>query len=364
MKRRKTAAAEPVPAPRRRRASGVRPGTLPGTLAPLTVPPSGRPVLTIVHYTTGDVAEIATEDVGEALKSCAPGGITWVNVDGLDPDILRRLGERFGLHPLALEDAMNVPQRSKVERYDDHYFIVLRMMRCIPEIEEEQVSIFFGREWVITIQERPGGDVFDPVRDAIRHDRGHVRKAGSDYLAYLLIDAVVDAYFPVVDTMSEAIEHLQDVALANPRPGTLWDIQRVRRALITLRRAAWPMREAVAVLERDDSGLVTSETKVFLRDAYDHTVQVLELIESLRETMSSLVEMYLSVQNQRLNEVMKVLTVIATIFIPLTFVASIYGMNFEFMPELHWRFGYLWAIGLMVIIASAMGLLFRRKGWW
>jgi magnesium transporter len=307
---------------------------------------------------------VAPADVDEALKACAADGIAWVNVDGLDPDVLRKLGERFGLHPLALEDAMNVPQRPKVERYDDHYFIVLRMVRCAPDIEDEQVSIFFGGSWVVTVQERPGGDVFDPVRDAIRHDRGHIRAAGSDYLAYLLIDAVVDGYFPVVDAMSEAIDRLQDVALSNARPATLWDIQKLRRELITQRRAAWPMREAISALQRDDSGLVTAETKVFLRDAYDHAVQTLELIESLRETMSSLVEMYLSVQNQRLNEVMKVLTVIATIFIPLTFVASIYGMNFEFMPELHWRFGYLWAVGLMVVIAAVMGTWFRRKGWW
>jgi magnesium transporter len=326
---------------------------------------SGAPaVITVIRFSATEVRETSTKDVGEALEACGPAGVTWVNVDGLDATVVARLGERFGLHPLALEDAMNVPQRPKAERYDQYYFIVLRMMRCTPGLEEEQVSIFFGADWVLSIQERPDGDVFDPAREAIRQGRGHVREAGADYLAYLLIDAVVDGYFPPLETVSEAIETLQDEALVRPHPGTLWQIQRLRRDVLTLRRAVWPIREEIGVLQRDDTGLVSRETRVFLRDAYDHAVQALDMVESFRETMSSVMEVYLSVQNQRLNEVMKVLTVIATLFIPLTFIASIYGMNFEFMPELHWRYGYLWALGLMTASAIAMIAYFRRKGWW
>jgi magnesium transporter len=342
---------------------GVRPGTLPGTLA--SSEGGAQPaVITVIRFTAGDVRERTTPDVQEALALCERTGITWVNVDGLDADVLRRLGERFGLHPLALEDALNVSHRPKAERYDDSYFVVLRMMRCTPEIEDEQVSIFFGGDWVVTIQERPGGDVFDPVRNAIRQDRGHVRAAGADYLAYLLIDAVVDGYFPVIEAVGEAIEALQDEAIARPRPATVWQIQRLRRDLITLRRAAWPVREEIGALQRDETGLISKETRVFLRDAHDHAVQALDIIESMRETMTSLMEVYLSVQNQRLNEVMKVLTVIATVFIPLTFIASIYGMNFQHMPELHWRLGYPWALALMAVTAGGMILYFRRKGWW
>jgi magnesium transporter len=238
------------------------------------------------------------------------------------------------------------------------------MIRPRHEVEEEQVSIFFGSDWVLTVQERPDGDVFDPVRDAIRHRRGHVRSAGADYLAYLLLDAVVDGYFPVLETLTERMETAQDDALAQPTDATLVRIQELRRDSLVLRRAVWPMREEIGVLQRDESGLIGKETKVFLRDAYDHAVQVLEMVEFLREGTASAMEVYLSAQNQRLNQVMKVLTVIATLFIPLTFIASIYGMNFEVMPELGWRYGYLWALSLMGGTLVVLALYFKRKGWW
>jgi magnesium transporter len=251
-----------------------------------------------------------------------------------------------------------------VERYDKHFFVVLRMMRAAPTVQEEQVSIFFGQDWVITIQEAREGDVFDPVRDAIHQARGRCRHAGADYLAYLLIDAVIDGYFPVLEATTETSEQLQDEVLATPTRRTLVAIQHLRHDVLMLRRAIWPIREEVAALQRDDSGLVAAETRMFLRDAYDHAVQALDIVESLRETTASVMEVYLSAQNQRLNEVMKVLTVIATLFIPLTFIASIYGMNFEQMPELKWHYGYAWALGLMAMTATVMVVYFRRRGWW
>jgi magnesium transporter len=347
---------------RRARAPRLHPGALPGTLAPAV--PGREPVLSVFTFSRDGVAERQPADVEEAIAAVAPAGVTWIDVDGADVATLGRLGERFGLHPLAVEDALNVPQRPKAERYEKHFFIVLRTMRCTPDVEEEQVSIFFGADWVLTVQERPGGDVFDHVRDAIRHARGRVREAGADYLAYLLLDAVIDGYFPVIDGASDRMEDVQDRALEYPREDTLLDIQRLRRDILTLRRAVWPIREEIGVLQRDDSGLISAETRVFLRDAYDHAVQALELVESLREMSASVMEVYLSAQNQRLNQVMKVLTVIATLFIPLTFIASIYGMNFKHMPELEWRHGYAFALGLMVATAAVMVAYFRRRGWW
>jgi magnesium transporter len=349
---------------RRHRVARVKPGTPPGTLVAAGVPTPAR--ISILAYNREGATERRDVSIDDALAATVAGGVTWINVDGLgDTKTLARLGERFGLHPLALEDVLNVGQRPKVERYDKHMFVVMHTMRIAEgEIVEEQISIFFGPGWLISVQERPDGDCFGLVREAIRQGRGRVRDAGADYLAYLLIDAVVDAYFPVIEQFGERIQNLETAAIDDPSPLVLVQMQRLRHQLLTLRRAVWPMREEVVILQREESELVTAETRLFLRDVYDHAVQALEIVESLRETAVSVMEVYLSVQNQRLNEVMKVLTVIATIFIPLTTIASIYGMNFKYMPELEWRYGYAWALGLM--LASALGMIgyFKRRGWW
>ena len=347
-----------------RRRPRIRPGTLPGTLVPGEGPLLPARI-TLINFSRDafDEREVSLED---AVGAVAPGGVTWINVDGLDASVLARLGERFGLHPLAVEDAMNVPQRPKAERYDKHYFLVLHSLRHVDDsLTDEQVSVFFGDGWVITVQEHIEGDSFGAVRAAIRHGRGRTREAGADYLGYLLLDAVVDAYFPVIEWMSERMGTLeQEAVAAKANTECLIRIQQVRHDLLSLRRAVWPIREEVGILMRDESELIGPETRVFLRDAYDHSVQALELVESLREIATSVMEVYLSAQNQRLNEVMKVLTVIATIFIPLTFIASIYGMNFEKMPELHWRYGYGWALGLMTLTAAGLIAYFKRRGWW
>jgi magnesium transporter len=352
----------------RRRRTGTRPGTPPGTLVGAET--AVAPVLSVIAFTRTDLSEARDLSLAQALARVSPGQVTWINVDGHgDAALFARLGERFGLHPLALEDVLNVGQRPKVERYDKHYFVVLRTLRRAgtddaEPAEEEQVSLFFGADWIITVQERSDGDCFDAVREAIRQGRGRVREAGADFLAYLILDAVVDAYFPVIESTAERLHALEEEAVAAPPDGTLLSIQRLRHELLALRRAVWPMREEVAVLQRDESGLVSAETKVFLRDVYDHAIQALELVETLREAAVSVLEVYLSAQNQRLNAVMKVLTVIATVFIPLTFIASIYGMNFDYMPELRWRYGYAFALGLMAVTAGLMIAYFRRKGWW
>ena len=349
---------------RRPRVSRVKPGSLPGTLVVAGVPVPAR--VSVLAYNREGATERRDVGIDDALATPAPDGVTWINVDGVgDTNTLTRLGERFGLHSLALEDVLDVGQRPKVERYGKHIFIVMRTMRVVDGVvSEEQVSVFFGAGWLVTVQERPDGDCFGPVRDAIRQGRGRVRDAGADYLAYLLVDSVIDAYFPVIEHFGERIQTLETAAIDESTPMVLVQLQGLRHQLLALRRAVWPMREEVGILQREESDLLTAETRLFLRDVYDHAVQALEIVESLRETAVSVMEVYLSVQNQRLNEVMKVLTVIATIFIPLTTIASIYGMNFKHMPELEWRYGYAWALGLMLASALGMVAYFKRRGWW
>jgi magnesium transporter len=363
-----------APGARRPRVWRIRPGSLPGEL--VAAESAQPPVIETMVVGRDGIVEDRAATIDAALARMTPGELTWINVDGLaDAATFARLGERLGLHPLALEDVLNVPQRPKVERFDKHVFVVMRTMRldapregpasAAAAIIDEQVSVFFGADWVVTIQERSDGDCFGSVRAALRQARGRVREAGADYLAYLLIDAVVDAYFPVIDALAERMHALEEQALgAAASPATLLSLTRLRHDLIGVRRAVWPMREVVTVLQREESPLVAAETRVFLRDAYDHAVQALEIVESLRETAVSVMEVFLSVQNQRLNEVMKVLTVIATIFIPLTFIASIYGMNFKHMPELEWRWGYPAVVAGMALTAAGMIVYFKRRGWW
>jgi magnesium transporter len=350
--------------PRRRRVARVRPGTPPGTLVAADTPDPTRISVLTWTRTSASYEEVPTVDA--ALAKIGPGTISWINVDGLgDVGTLAKLGERFGLHPLALEDVLNVPQRPKVERYDKHMFIVMRTMRLAEGVMvEEQISLFFGADWLVTVQERSDGDCFGAVREAIRAGRGRARENGADYVAYLLLDAVVDAYFPVIEHFGERMQALETAAIEEPNEEVLVHMQRMRHELLALRRAVWPTREEIGILLREESPLVSAETRVFMRDVYDHAVQALEIVESLRETAVSVMEVYLSVQNQHLNETMKVLTIIATLFIPLTFIASIYGMNFRHMPELEWRYGYLWALGLMAVTAVGLIAYFRRKGWW
>ncbi len=361
---------------RRARPSRVRPGAAPGTLdAPERY--RGQPVrISRMTFSPDEVSEIEAKSVEECLDFPPRPGVVWINVEGLgQPDVIARIGERFGLHSLALEDVLDVHHRPKVEAYADHYFVVTRMVRLKTNaecgmgdaewgIEEEQVSIFFGPSFVITFQERADGDVFGPLRERIRHARGRIRSAGADYLAYSILDSLVDALFPVLETLGERVEQLEDEVIERPSQKVVPKVHALRRDLLGLRRTLWPLREALVVLQREESPFVTPETRIFLRDCHDHAVQALELVETHRETAASLMEVYLSAQNQRLNEVMKVLTVMGTLFIPLTFIASIYGMNFQHMPELGWRYGYPAALGLMALVAGGLLAFFKRRGWW
>jgi magnesium transporter len=290
----------------------------------------------------------------------------WLNLDGVhDVDAVEALGTAFGLHPLAVEDIAHTGQRPKVEEYDDHLFFVLRMLRWndqTAEIDDEQVSLALGASWVLSFQERRG-DVFDPIRDRLQSNRGRVRSTGADYLAYALMDAIVDQYFVILEKLGDRIEALGERMTEDPDKQDLTSIRHLKRELLFMRKSVWPLREVVSTLQRDSTPLIQDATMIYFRDVYDHTIQVIDAVETFRDMVSGLMDLYLTSISNRMNEVMKVLTIIATIFIPLSFVAGVYGMNFVHMPELGWRFGYFAALGVMALIAGGMLLYFKRRKW-
>lgn len=297
--------------------------------------------------------------------------VLWINVDGLgDSHVVSELGRIFGLHKLALEDVVHGNQRPKVDIYDGYLFVSLRMLyRLEGRVETEQLSIFLGKDFVISFQEGIPGDCFDPVRERLRQEASKLRAGRSDFLAYNLIDAVVDAYFPPLEDLGEQLEHLEDRVITDPSREIIQDIHSIKRDLRLLRRAVWPVREMLNSLMREETPLITHETRIFLRDCYDHCVQVVDLLENYREIGSSLMDIYLSSLSNKMNEVMKVLTIITTIFVPLTFVAGVYGMNFNTekspwnMPELNNYYGYPFCWLVMLMIAGAEIYYFWRRGW-
>jgi magnesium transporter len=289
-----------------------------------------------------------------------------VNIDGLhEVDIIEKIGGNFGLHPLVLEDILNTQQRPKLDDLEEYLFIVTKMLAYDVEqhqVKAEQFSLVLYKNCIITFQERVG-DVLDPIRERLRRGKGRIRKMGADYLAYALIDAIVDNYFIVLEKIAEKVESLEEEIVTEPTPGTAHTIHHLKRELIFLRKSVWPLRELIGGLERGESALIMKKTTIFLRDVYDHTIQVIDTVETLRDMVSGMLDVYLSSISNRMNEVMKVLTIIATIFIPITFIAGIYGMNFEFMPELKWRWSYpvVWAV--IIAVGISMLFYFRKKKW-
>ncbi len=345
------------------------PGTAPATL----VARAGAepPVVTLIEYDAEGIEERQVGSIEEVFVCRDNGKVSWINIDGLgDVELLRKLGAHFRLHPLALEDVLNTSHRPKMEEHADHCFLITRMASVSDEGEVtfEQVSMFLGHTFLITIQHLPG-DVFEQVRQRLRAGRGFARTRGHDYLAYALLDALVDHFFPVLEKIGEDVEELEDLLLESPSPECVARLHEIKRSLLQLRRAAWPEREVIAALNRDESGLIAAETKVFLRDCYDHTVSIMDVIESYRDVTAGMMDLYLSSVSNRTNEVMRVLTVIASIFIPLTFMAGVYGMNFDpdaspwSMPELRARYGYPITLAAMLLVGLGMLFLFRKKRW-
>ena len=297
----------------------------------------------------------------------AGGEIEWTNVEGIhEVSLLDCIGQTYGLHMLTMEDIGNSDQRLKIEDYASYLFLVVKMLRIDPksiEIVPEQVSIVLGQDYVLSFQEGAAGDVFDSVRERLKNPQSKLRANGADHLCYALLDAVVDNYYIILETVGERIEELDEELLAVPTPATLAGIHKLKRELIYLRKSVWPMREVLAILQRGDSPLVSKGTQLYLRDVYDHTVQVIDTLETYRDMLSAMTDIYMSSMSNRLNEIMKVLTIITTVFIPLSFIAGVYGMNFSHMPEIHWPWGYAFAWSLMLAVAGGMLVFFRKKKW-
>jgi len=338
------------------------PGAVPGSMV---IPAEALPPrIHVIDYGGERFEERDVDDAKELVRYRASATTTWVDVQGLgDQDVLQELGAIFSMHPLALADTVNVPQRPKVESYQDNLLIITRMVRMPepPALEAEQLGILLGPDYVVTFQEHYG-DVLDPVRVRLRLN-GTIRQAGADYLAYAILDAVIDGYYPVLEELADHFEEIEEEVISRSGATTLRAIHFLKRELLALHRGIWPQRDAINSLLRDPQPLVSDSVRVYLRDCYDHAIQVSDVVETYRELATSLMDMHLSSASNRLNEVMKVLTIIATIFIPLSFIAGVYGMNFAYMPELHLRWGYpaVWLV--MLAVGGGLLLYFYRRGW-
>ncbi|ARV60846.1 magnesium and cobalt transport protein CorA [Nostocales cyanobacterium HT-58-2] len=347
------------------------PGTIPGTIIIST--DASPPQIDLIDYHASDVIRKKVTLPEEVAIYLETESVSWVEVLGLgDEEILQRLGKVFDLHPLVLEDIVNVAERPKTEDYEDYLVIICRMV--VPKERKygfynEQVSLVLGKHYLLTVQEEPEHDCLEGVRARICNNKGIIRKRGADYLAYAVLDAIVDGFFPVLERYGERIEELEEEVIVNPSQQTLHKIYKIRRELLQLRRYIWPQRDAINSLIRDGNELISEEVRIYLRDCYDHTVQVMDMIETYRELASGLMDVYLSAVSNRMNEVMKFLTVISSIFIPLTFIAGIYGMNFNSekspfnMPELNWYWGYPICLAFMAAIAFLLVFIFWQRGW-
>lgn len=341
------------------------PGSEPGTLI---IEPDAKPSrIILIDYDEDN----AIRKVDITPNACAPyigtNTVSWMDIQGLGSEtVLKQVGEIFNLHPLLLEDVVNVPQRPKLEDYNNQLLVISQMVRLKEDesgFDTEQVSFVLGKRYLLSFQEEELQDCFEIVRDRIRTSQGRVRKSGADYLTYLLLDTIIDGYFPVVEHYEDRIEALEDMIISDPDRDTMQEIYDVRRELLALRRLIWPMRNVLHLLMRDHHGIVSDEVQIYFRDSYDHVIQILEIIEAYRELAASLMDVYMSTMGNKLNEIMKFLTVISTIFIPLTFIVGVYGMNFENMPELKGEWSYFMVWLVMLAVAGGLIFYFWRKGW-
>lgn len=346
---------------------GEKVGLAPGTLVHIGEKKVEKVRIRVVAYNPEKIIEKELNRVEECLDfKDKPGLNLWIDVDGLDQtDIIEKLGSYFDIHPLTLEDILNTGQRPKMEDYESYVYTVLKMILLDTKNDDitiDQVSIIFGYNYIISFQERED-DVFNPLRERLKNPVSRLRKNGVDYLAYGLIDAVIDNYFLILEHFGEEIEDLEDELVAQPSPETLKTIHKYRRNMIVLRKSVWPLRELINGMQKIESEIIKDNTRIYLRDIYDHTIQVIDSVEDFRDILSSMIDVYLSSISNRMNDIMKVLTVIATIFIPLTFIAGVYGMNFKYMPELDSPWGYPAVLLFMAILGSSMFAYFRKKKW-
>ena len=342
-------------------------GLAPGTLIHIGVPKPGGTKIELIEYDANHLEKVEFTSLELCpLPKPAPN-VSWINVDGVSQvEVLRHFGECFGIHALVLEDILATDQRPKAEDYGGYLYVVLKMITLeeqTGELQSEQLSIILGENYLISFQEGLKGDVFEPVRVRLKNEKGRLRLTGPDYLLHALLDVIVDNYFLILERLAERIEGIEDEVIENPTTETVQAIYRLKREMLFLHKAVWPLREVVGSLQRRDSPLIQDATVIYLRDLYDHTVQVVDTMETLRDMLSGMLDIYLSSVSNRLNEVMKVLTIIATIFMPLSFIVGWYGMNFKNMPEYDWRYGYPGVLLLMATIVGGMMFYFRKKRW-
>ncbi|HBQ28739.1 MAG TPA: magnesium and cobalt transport protein CorA [Desulfotomaculum sp.] len=343
----------------------VKAGLPPGTLVHIGHKKTDQVFITVIEYDEEQFQQREIKQIEECFPLKDKPTITWINISGIhELDVIEKTGVQFGLHPLTLEDIVNTEQRPKIEDYKDYIFIVLKALHYDADqgLKIEQISIIIGVNYVITIQENKK-DVFRPVRERIKNSTGRIRKMGADYLVYALIDAIVDNYFVVLEQLEGKIEFLEEELITNPTKRTLHLIHQLKREMLFMRKSLWPSREVINILQRGELPFINETTVVHLKDVYDHTIQVVEIIETLRDILSETLDIYLSSISNRINDVMKILTIITTIFIPLSFVAGIYGMNFKYMPELEWRFGYPVVLIFMAVVGIVMLFFFKKKKW-
>ena len=321
--------------------------------------------ITLIEFNEKDFFEKEFLDFDECLMHVKADMVKWINIDGIhNTELIQKIGDKFNIHPLTLEDIANTEQRAKFEDYENYLYSIMKMLSYDNEIKSEQLSILLlDNNTVISFQEVQGGDVFDLIRTRLRQGKGRIRKLGADYLSYCLIDAVVDYYFVILEKIGDRIESLEDELVDNPTKKTMTKLHHMKREMIFLRKAVWPLRELISNLERTETKLIKKATRLFLRDLYDHTIRTIDTVETYRDLLSGMMDIYLSSVSNRMNEVMKVLTIITTIFVPVTFIAGVYGMNFKFMPELESPYGYWIVCGVMLLIIASLLLYFRKKKW-
>ncbi|HTL81087.1 MAG TPA: magnesium/cobalt transporter CorA [Bacteroidia bacterium] len=362
----------------------IKSGAPPGTLMYLGKATLDKVHISLIEYNETEFIEKDFYDIQECLTHVQSGMVKWINVDGVhDIGIIQQIGNLFNIHPLTQEDIVNTNQRAKFEDFDNYIVTIMKMIfedsRLKKEsddalVAEQLTIVLLNDHTVLSFQEADGGDVFDIIRERLRMGKGRVRKCGADYLAYCLIDAVIDSYFAVLEKIGDEVEVLEDTLIDNPSPDTLHHLHHLKRQMVYIRKAVWPMRELISNLERSESDLISDNTSVYLRDAHDHTIRVIDTVETYRDLLSGMMDLYMSSVSNRMNEVMKTLTIITTIFVPLTFIAGIYGMNFVHkddngnllpmsMPELYSPYGYVTVWGLMIVIVTALIIYFRRKKW-
>ncbi|MDO8721901.1 MAG: magnesium/cobalt transporter CorA [Syntrophales bacterium] len=327
----------------------------------------GNIEVTVIDYNESAVQETKPQKIEECFALKDRPSVTWINLEGVhDVALVEKLGACFQIHPLTLEDILNTDHRPKFDDMENYVYMVLKMLHYDEkgaDIVAEQVSLILGSNFVLSFQEGIKGDVFEPLRQRIRSGKGKIRKLGADYLAYAIVDGIVDNYFTVLEKLGEQIELLEEEVVTDPKPETLRKIHEFKREMLYIRRCIWPLREVTASLAKRESPLIKESTELYLRDVYDHLVQIMDSVETFREMLSSMLDIYLSSLSNRMNQVMKVLTIIATIFIPLTFLAGVYGMNFKYMPELEWHWGYPFILAIMMAVVCIMLFFFRKRKW-